>query len=78
MSKPGTAIGGLDIKRVLLKYLKNWYFFAIAIVIAYLYANDKNKYLVPKYSLKTSVLIEDKSNTSVLQERGSISSAPLY
>ncbi len=78
MSKPGTAIGGLDIKRVLMKYLKNWYFFAIAIVIAYLYANDKNKYLVPKYSLKTTVLIEDKSNTSVLQERGSISSAPLY
>jgi len=78
MSKPVTAIGGLDIKRVLLKYLKNWYLFAIAIVIAYLYANDKNKYLVPRYSLKTTVLIEDKSNSSVLQERGAISSAPLY
>lgn len=71
-------MGGLDIKRVLLKYAKNWYFFAIAIVIAYLFANDKNKYLVPRYSLKTTVLIEDKSNSSVLQERGAISSAPLY
>jgi len=71
-------MGGLDIKRVLLKYAKNWYLFAIAIVIAFSFANDKNKYLVPRYSLKTTVLIEDKSNSSVLQERGSISAAPLY
>lgn len=78
MSKPGTTIGGFDIKRLLLKYVKNWYFFAIAIVIAYFVGNDKNKYLVPRYSLKTSILIEDKSNSSVLQERGASSSAPLF
>jgi capsular exopolysaccharide synthesis family protein len=69
---------GIDIKRVLNKYLKNWYLFAIAIVIAYMYASVKNRYLIPIYSLSTSVLIEAKSNKSVLDQRASISADPLF
>lgn len=68
----------IDIKRVLKKYLKNWYLFAIALVIAFAYANNKNRYIVPMYRLSTTVLIEDKSHSQVLQERGSISASPIY
>jgi len=52
--------------------------FAIALVIAYLFAMTKNRYVIPIYSLSTSVLIEDKSNKSVLDQRGSISADPLF
>lgn len=52
--------------------------FAIALVIAFAYANNKNKYIVPRYQLSTTVLIEDKSHSQVLQERGAISASPIY
>jgi len=69
---------GLDVGRILRKYAQNWYLFAIALTIAFLFAQNKNKYIVPMFSLKTTVLIEDKSNTSVLQERGVVSSSPTF
>ncbi|MCX6278700.1 MAG: polysaccharide biosynthesis tyrosine autokinase [Bacteroidetes bacterium] len=79
MGKPGPGFkGGIDFKRVLNKYLKNWYLFAIALIIAYLFAMIQNRYVVPIYSLSTSVLIEDKSNKSVLDQRGSFSADPLF
>jgi tyrosine-protein kinase Etk/Wzc len=79
VGKPVTSIaGGIDFKRVLNKYLKNWYIFAIAMVIAYVFAMVQNRYVVPIYSLSASVLIEDKSNKSVLDQRGSISADPLF
>ena len=68
----------LDVKRILRKYAQNWYIFVFALALAFLYAQNKNKYIIPAYSLKTTVLIEDKSNTSVLQERGVISASPTF
>jgi tyrosine-protein kinase Etk/Wzc len=68
----------IDIRRVLQKYLKNWYIFVIALAIAFVYAQNKNKYIVPMYQLSTNVMIEDKSNSQVLQERGAISASPIY
>ena len=70
--------GGIDFKRVFTKYLKNWYLFVIALTIAYLFAMNKTRYVIPIYSLSTSVLIEDKSNKSVLDARGAISADPLF
>jgi len=78
MAKKYSPAKGIDFKRVLDKYIKNWYIFAIAIAIAFIYAKDKNKYIEPKYSLTTALLIEDKSNKSVLEERGAISANPIY
>jgi capsular exopolysaccharide synthesis family protein len=79
VGKAGSSFkAGIDFRRVLNKYLKNWYLFAIALIIAYLFAMMKNRYVVPVYSLSTSVLIEDKSNKSVLDQRGSISADPLF
>ena len=79
MSKPiTTSKSGIDFKRVLKKYRKNWYLFVITIVIGYLYANNSNKYIIPIYSLSTSVLIEDKTNSSILEERASISASPSF
>jgi capsular exopolysaccharide synthesis family protein len=68
----------LDVKRILKKYASNWYIFVIALILAFVFAQNKNKYIVPLYSLKTTVLIEDKSNTSMLQERGVVSSSPTF
>lgn len=67
----------IDFKRILKKYLKNWYMFAGFLLIALLWARYNNQFIEPEYSLRTTVLIEDKSNSSVLQERGQISSSPL-
>ncbi|MCF8294771.1 MAG: polysaccharide biosynthesis tyrosine autokinase [Bacteroidales bacterium] len=67
----------IDFKRILKKYLKNWYLFAGFLLIALLWARHNNQFIEPVYSLRTTVLIEDKSNSSVLQERGQISSSPL-
>lgn len=79
MGKAGSGLaGGLDFKRVLNKYARNWYFFLIAIIIAYFFAAVKTRYIIPIYRLSTSVLIEDKSNKSVLEQRGSISADPLF
>lgn len=69
---------GIDFKRVLKKYAKNWYLFVIAIAIAWWVATVKNRYIVPIYRISTSVLIEDKSNKSVLEAKGSISADPLF
>lgn len=79
MGKAGQGLrGGIDFKRVLNKYLKNWYLFAIALTIAYLFAMIKTRYVIPIYSMSTSVLIEDKSNKSVLDQRAAISGDPLF
>lgn len=68
----------ISINRVLKKYLKNWYIFALSLTIATLFAWNKNKYIEPEYSLKTSILIEDKTNSSILNEKAAISSSPLF
>lgn len=79
MGKASNSLtGGLDFKRVFNKYLKNWYLFLIALILAFVFASMKNRYVVPVYSLSTSVLIEDKSNKSVLDQRASISADPLF
>ncbi len=79
MGKAGPGLkGGIDFARVLNVYLKNWYLFVIALTLAYIFAMVKNRYVIPVYSLSTSVLIEDKSNKSVLDQRGSISADPLF
>jgi capsular exopolysaccharide synthesis family protein len=68
----------VNISRILSKYLKNWYLFALSFIIATLFAWNVNKYNEPLYSLRTSILIEDKTNSSILNERGAISSSPLF
>ncbi len=79
MGKASSGLtGGLDFKRVLNKYLRNWYLFVFALILACVFAMVKNRYVIPIYSLSTSVLIEDKSNKSVLEQRGSISADPLF
>lgn len=79
MGKASSGLaGGIDFKRVLNKYTRNWYLFVIALVIAYGFATVKNRYVVPVYRLSTSVLIEDKSNKSVLDQRAAISSNPMF
>lgn len=70
--------GGIDFKRVLNKYLKNWYLFVLALLIGCMFAFIKNRYTVKIYRLSTSVLIEDNSNKSVLDQKKSITADPLF
>ncbi len=57
----------LDIKALLFKFLSYWYLFVITIVLALLIAFLFNKYTLPVYKVKTTVLIKD--------ERGGMSDA---
>ena len=79
MGKASSGLtGGIDIRRVFKKYLSNWYLFLFAFIIAYFFATYKNRYVIPVYQQSISVLIEDKSNKSVLDQRGAISADPLF
>ena len=56
-----------DIKEVLDRYLKNWYWFAIAAFIALILAFVKLRYSVPKYQLNAKIqVVEDKNSVSEL------------
>ena len=56
-----------DIKEVLDRYLKNWYWFAIAVFIALILAFVKLRYSVPKYQLNAKIqVVEDKNSVSEL------------
>lgn len=79
MGKPKpTQLGGIDFKRVFNLYIRSWYLFVLAIIIACVFAMSKNRYIIPVYSMSTSVLIEDKSNKSVLDQRAAISGNPMF
>ena len=61
-----------DIKEVLDRYLKNWYWFAIAVFIALILAFVKLRYSVPKYQLNAKIQVVEDNNSvselSVLQD----------
>lgn len=60
---------GVDLKRVLMFYLKHWYVFVCIIAIAVIVSKIYNRYLIPIYNIKTTLLIKDKS-TSILLPSG--------
>ncbi|MFO8128931.1 MAG: AAA family ATPase [Bacteroidales bacterium] len=67
-----TNMGGIDLRKVFRKYLRNWYFFVLAtglaIVLAYIY----NRYQIPVYQLNTRLLIKEEAK-NILLSNGSAS-----
>jgi tyrosine-protein kinase Etk/Wzc len=55
----------LDIKGLIMKYLRYWYLFVIGIAIALTAAHLYLRYSTPVYSIKATILIKDESGTDL-------------
>ncbi len=54
----------IDIKKLIFKVINNWYWFALAVFISIVLAFFINRYTEPVYTVESSILIRDKSNTN--------------
>jgi capsular exopolysaccharide synthesis family protein len=62
----------LDAEKIIRKVLSNWYWFAIALLIALAAAYLHNRYTVPLYEVRSTMLIsEDKTNSPLAALYGS-------
>ena len=52
----------IDIKKFLLRILKNWYWFAISLFITITVAYLINRYSEPIYSINSTIVVRDDSN----------------
>ncbi|MBO0340540.1 GumC family protein [Flagellimonas profundi] len=52
-----------DLKALINKYLKNWHWFAIAVVIALVLAFLKLRYTTPKYQLNAKIQVVEENNS---------------
>ena len=55
----------IDIKALILKYAQYWYLFVLSILFFGSIAFLNNRYTVPEYSVSTTLLIRDDSNTQL-------------
>lgn len=76
--KKRVIVGGIDLIRVLSKYLQHWYLFVIAIIAGYWLANEYNKKQTPLYSMKTTVMMEERSGSSLLADKVSAASGQSF
>lgn len=66
----------IDIKKFVFKILSNWYWFVFTISVAIFAAWLVNRYTDPVYTLKSTLIVQDKENTltggveSILEEQG--------
>ena len=55
----------IDIKRIFLSYTTYWYFFLLSILFFVFLGFLINRYTVPEYSVSSTLLIRDDSNTQL-------------
>jgi len=55
----------VDIKGLLFRYYRHWYYFLISIVFFSLFALAYNRYTTPTYSVSSTILIRDDNNTQL-------------
>ncbi len=66
----------IDIKKYIFKFLSYWYLFVITVFIAFCIAYLINRYSIPIYSVNSTILVRDKTNTltsgieSIIEEFG--------
>ncbi|HBF88742.1 MAG TPA: hypothetical protein DDX39_08885 [Bacteroidales bacterium] len=53
----------LDIKKILYNVLNNWYLFVLSIFISLSVAYLTNRYMVPTYSVSSTILVKNKDNS---------------
>ncbi len=56
----------IDLRAILIKYLKKWYWFVLSVFICAVIAFAYLKTTLPKYSIKTSILLRDDSVSNPL------------
>ncbi len=59
---------GIDLLKILRKYLKKWWVFVITIAIAVVFVKFKDKYEVPIYSLNSRLMVDKKEPTLLPKE----------
>ena len=57
--------GVIDVKSVILKYIHFWYYFVISVLLCLFVAFLYNRYSKPIYSVSTTLLIRDDSNSQL-------------
>ncbi|RLD43785.1 MAG: hypothetical protein DRI88_10475, partial [Bacteroidetes bacterium] len=56
----------MDVRRLVISVLRNWYWFILAVVVALAIAFLYNRYTTPLYKICSSILIEEKNTGSPL------------
>ena len=54
----------VDIKRIIFKYLYNWYWFVLALLLAFAAAYLYNRYTPPIYEISSTILVEEEKTSS--------------
>ena len=55
----------IDIKAIALQYMQYWYYFILSILFFVFIAFLNNRYVIPEYSVSTTLLIRDDNNTQM-------------
>ena len=55
----------IDVKAILFKYLRYWHYFLLSFLFFGFLAFLNNRYTVPEYSVSSTLLIRDDSNTQL-------------
>ncbi len=55
---------GLDLRNILIKYLKNWYWFVLSVIICGALAYVKLRYTIPQYNVSSTIMISEDESIS--------------
>ncbi len=55
----------IDIKAILFKYLRYWHYFLLSFLFFFFLGTFNNRYTIPEYSVSSTLLIRDDSNTQL-------------
>src|SRR5690554_3461831 len=66
VATPATEDDSIDLKRILFKFLQNWYWFVLTVVIAVSLGFLYNRFATPVYEINSSLLVEEEKGTSSL------------
>jgi len=55
----------IDIKAILFKYLRYWHYFLLSFLFFFFLGTLNNRYTIPEYSVSSTLLIRDDSNTQL-------------
>lgn len=64
---------GMDLKKTIAMVISNWYLFIICLIIAVAAAWMLNRYTVPVYHLKSTILVKESEESSPFATTGGIS-----
>src|SRR5690554_564382 len=56
----------IDLKKLIFKFLRNWFWFVLAVIVSVGLAFLYNRYKTPVYEINASMLVEEGKNTSPL------------